>query len=440
MGRLLAAGLGLLLAGFVLAQTGQPPRTLPPEILNPPGQGQPSPIQPVSGTRPDTQIGKTPPRIALLPTAKLNDLQKQMLHSTQRATVWLTRMHTPNGRFVRGWLPDLNVELETDSYLRQAGAALALARAARFSGEAELNARATQCLLSLLDETTLDEQTGARFTPLPSAAVNRLGAAGLLVAAINELPDPKADLLARSEQLCVYIRKQAQPAGWLAFTDQVPDAVPGNHEAMQTYPGMALFGLQLSQRHKPAAWKGELLKKAVAFYHPWWRTNRTLEFLPWQVAAYTEAYLATRDPAFGNCVAEMADWLATLQYNKLDTPPQWYGGFMGCTDGKAIAAAPQVSTAAYAETLVHAVRVARQAGDSTRERTYVETLERSVQFLMTLQYTEAKCQHFAEGYRHKVVGGFHVAAQEGALRLDATHHALTALVATLDHVVIPSVR
>jgi hypothetical protein len=433
MGRIIAAGLCLLVVGLALAQTGQPPRTLPQDILNPPGgQIPPNPIQPVSGTRPDPALtGKTPARIALLPTAKLNDLQKQMLNSTQRATVWLTRMHGANGRFVPGWRPDLKTEMEGDSYLRQAGAALALARAARFSGEAELNARATQTLLSLLDETVVDEKSGARYTSLPSAAVNRLGAAGLLVAAINELPEPKADLLARSEQLCAYLRTQACPEGWLSFTDTPPEGPPGNSEALQTYPGQALYGLQLSQRHKPAPWKADLLKKAVAFYHPWWRTNRSPEFVPWQAAAYAEAYLATRDPAFGNCTLEMADWLTTLQYTKIDQrSQQWYGGFMGFAEGKSVEVAPQANAA----------RVARLAGDVTRERNYVETLDRAIQFLMTLQYTDSNAQHFADWYRPRVVGGFHASMQDGALRLDSTQHGLTALIATLDHVVIPGVR
>jgi hypothetical protein len=444
MGRIIAAGLCVLAVGFTLswalAQPGNPPRTLPPEITNPqPGQPQPGTIQPVSGTRPEPvgTVGKNPPRMSKLEPTRLNDLQKQMLLSTQRATVWLTRMHGANGRFVPGWLPDLNTQSEGDSYLRQVEAAFTLARAARFSGEAELNARATQALLSLLDETQVEEKSGARFTPLPSAAINRLGAAGLLVAAINELPDPKADLLVRSEQLCVYIRMQARPEGWLSFVDGTPAGVPGNTEEMQTYPGQALYGLQLSQRYKPAPWKDDILKRAVKFYHPWWQANRSLGFLPWQMAAYSEAFSATRDTAYSNCVLEMADWLTKMQYDQIDPRvPLWYGGFKGYAEGKVIEIAPQVNTASLAEALVEAARTAHALGDAGKERLYIQTLERSIQFLMTLQYTDASTQHFADWYRPRLVGGFHASHQDGTLRLEATQQALSALIQTLDHVVI----
>jgi hypothetical protein len=444
MGRSIAAGLGILAVAFTLswavAQTGTPPRTLPPEITNPgPGQAQPNPIQPVSGTKtePGAQANKTPPRITGLVPSKLNELQKQMLYSTQRATIWMARMHGANGRFVPGLIPALKLEMEEDSFLRQAAAAFALARAAQFSGEAELNARALQTILSLLDETDLDEKTGTRFTPLPSVALNRLGSAGLLVAAINELPEPRADLLTKSEQLCAYIRSQARPEGWLSFTDTPPEKAPGNCEEMQTYPGQALYGLQLSQRHRPATWKSDLLKKAVAFYHPWWRANKSLGFVPWQTAAYTEAYLRTRDKDFANCVLEMNDWLAGLQYSSIDQRnPQWYGGFKSYTEGRVVESAPTASAACYAESLVEASRVTRDLGDPARDKHYVETLQRGFQFLMTLQYSDANTQHFTESYRLLLVGGFHPSHLDGNLRIDHTQQGLTALIQALDHVVL----
>src|SRR5207248_9048974 len=102
------------------------------------------------------------------------------------------------------------------SSLGQAGAAFALARAARLTGEERYAACASRALLSLLDETVLDASGQARHTPLPSIVLNRLGAAALLVLAINELPAPAADLLEKSEQLCSFIRRQACPDGSLA--------------------------------------------------------------------------------------------------------------------------------------------------------------------------------------------------------------------------------
>ena len=55
-------------------------------------------------------------------------------------------------------------------------------------------------------------------------------------------------------------------------------------------------------------------------------------------------------------------------------------------------------------------------------------LERSLQFLATLQYTEAGTQHFAQWYRPRIVGAFHLSPTDGNLRIDHTAPAVTALV------------
>src|SRR5262249_25706762 len=128
------------------------------------------------------------------------------------------------GRFVDGWVTALNEKLEGDSFLRQAGAAFALARVARFTGEESYNALAKQAILYLLDATDVDAKDATmRYTPMPSLVLNRLGAAAWLVLAINELPAPTAEMLEKSEQLCNFIRHQARPDGSLSCRDAVDD-------------------------------------------------------------------------------------------------------------------------------------------------------------------------------------------------------------------------
>jgi hypothetical protein len=342
-------------------------------------------------------------------------------------------MNGVKGRFVYGYLPALKAEMEGDHYLRQAGAAFALARAARFTGEERYAARATQAVLTLLDDTAPDPgDPQVRYTTLPPAVVNRLGAAGLLVLVINELPAPQQDLLEKSEQLCNYIRRQAGADGSLRLSDQGvgPSDDP---EGVNHHPGEALYGLMLSQRHRPAAWKTDVVRKAVAYYHPWWRAHKNMAFVPWQTAAYAEAYLKTKDAAFARCVTEMNDWLCNLQYAQIDPRRLlWYGGFMTWSDGRAVESPPQVDSAAYAEGLAEACRVTRQLGDVGRHQRYGEALERCLQFLVTLQFTDANTQHFADWYRPRVVGAFHASHQDGNLRLDYTQHAVSALVQFLE--------
>src|SRR5262249_47767292 len=148
------------------------------------------------------------------------------------------------------------------------------------------------------------------------------------------LPSPADDLLRQSEQLCAYIRKQQQPDGSLRFGDKEPKRRSPS-EGINYYPGEALYGLMLSQRYRPAAWKTELVRKALKYYLPWWRDHKSMALVSWHTAAYAEAYLLTKDQAFADAINEMNDWLCGLQYLQLDREhPFWFGGFMSWADGR----------------------------------------------------------------------------------------------------------
>jgi hypothetical protein len=426
----LIAFLSLALAGFATWSLlrGQPPTGLRLEPIAPPARPAPPAAPP-----PSVAPAPTPAAVpaAGRDLAKLSPLQRQMYLSVLSGADWLHRANREDGRFVSGYLPAVNLVMEGDHYLRQAGAALALARAARFTADKNYTARATQAVLTLLSDTTNDpREPDVRYTALPSAVINRLAAAGLLVLAINELPAPQDDLLKQSEQLCNYIRKQQQPDGSLAYADGAEDP-----DGINSYPGAALYGLMHSQQYRPAAWKTDVVRKALAYYRPWWQAHKSMAFVPWQTAAYAEAFLLTKEQPFADCVHEMSDWLCGLQYERLDPRrPFWVGGFMSYADGKQVEAAPDIASAACAEALAEACRVARETGDLLHYRRYSEALERSLQFLTTLQYTEATTQHFADWYRQKLAGGFHASDKDGNLRIDYTQHAVCALIQYLTYV------
>jgi hypothetical protein len=412
---------------------GQDPTTPQPPATTP-GQAPASPIT-------------AAPATALIPAEKANPardltrltpLQQQMYFGAQRGADWLFRLNRTDGRFVYGYLPAVSAVMEGDHYLRQAGAAFALARAARFTNEERFVARATQAVLTLLGDTAPDaKDPQVRTTSLPQAVVNRLAAAGLLVLAINELPAPQEDLLKQSEQLCNYIRRMQRADGSLCYTDNLDDprTEAADPDGINLYPGVALYGLMRSQQHRPATWKTELVRKALGYYQPWWRSHKNMAFVPWQTAAFAEAFAQTKDQSFADYVNEMNDWICTLQYDRLDPRhPAWVGGFMNWQDGRAVEAAPQVSSAAFAEGLAEACRVARTAGDLPRFRRYSEALERCLQFVATLQFTDANTQHFAAWYRPRLLGGFHASDQDGNLRIDYTQHAVGAMVQYLTYV------
>jgi hypothetical protein len=364
--------------------------------------------------------------------SRLSPLQRQFYLSAQRGADWLYRANRPDGRFMAGYLPALQLVDEGDHYLRQVAATAALARAARFTGNERHLARARQAILTLLLDTAPDpKEPRIRSTTLPSAVVNRLAAAGLLLRAIHELPSPGNDLLDQGEQLAAFIFRQQQPDGSLSCDDRAAgtDPTPETADGATHYPGQALAGLMASQRHRPAPWKTEVVRKALAHYGPLWKAHPNLAPVPWYTAAYTEAFLLTKDKVFADAVLDMNDWLCGLQYTRLDPRhPQWVGGFMGFEAGKSVTSGPQVHSAVYAESLVEACRVARQLGDVPHHERYRTAARACLQFLTTLQFTEANTTHFADWYKPVVVGGFHATPQDGNLRLDYTQEAVSALV------------
>jgi hypothetical protein len=126
----------------------------------------------------------------------------------------------------------------------------------------------------------------------------------------------------------------------------------------------------------------------------------------------------------------MNDWLCEQQQERLDPRhADWLGGFAFAAGG------PDISSAGCAESLAEACRVAREAADLPRHRRYSGALELGLQFVMTLQYTDANTQHFTALYRQRMlVGGFHGSPQNGDLHLDSTQHAVCAMAQYLTYV------
>jgi hypothetical protein len=358
-----------------------------------------------------------------------------MYLSSQRAADWLYRMNGVKGRFLYGFEPTLRLPVEGDSFTRQVAATLALAHAGRFTGEERYAVRATQAILALLDETVLSsDDSQVRHTALPSSVMNRLGTAGLLVAAINALPSPQADLLDKSEQLCNYIRRQVREDGTLRCDDCEATA-SDSVEVISTYPPHALLGVVRSQKLRPAAWKLDVVRKAMAAYRPWWREHKNTAFVPTATAVCVEAYLLGKDALLADFAGEMNDWVCGLQYDQIEARRAlWFGGFVSCADGRKVESPPDISSAALAGSLAAAMRLARITGDVERHRRYTDTLERALQFLTTLQYTDANTQHFADWYRTRLVGAFHPSHTDGNLRIDYTEKALTAMLGYLEDV------
>jgi len=394
------------------------------------------PVVPASRVVP-ADIGNLKPRDG----GKLPESAQPIFYSAARGLEWLKLANKPDGRFVYGFQPSLRVQIDGDNFVSQAGAAFALARASRYFRDERGSAIARQAALALLMETTLETGKPIRYTDAPPGLVNRLAAHGLLVSAICEMQTPGNDLLEKADQLCNYLRQTQRSDGSLADPNSPPlqggagggrsDEIDGTHAAL------ALQGILRSHKQRPAEWKIEMARKARPFYHVLWTTTKSTSLACSLTPAHAEAYALTKDEAFADTVFAMNDWLVSLQYrDEFDADRKhWAGGFPRMKDGKSEANAPDIWSSLQAVSLAEACRVARLKGDLARLKNYERALIANCHFVMSLQYTPAKTQHFVEKYRPSILGAFHASHQDGNLRIDYTQHPLCAMVQYLDAVV-----
>jgi hypothetical protein len=413
---------------------GQTPRPLPADIKAP---AEPVGAQPVSGSSISPSKLASPPSRPRLPVVydrlrqieTLPELPRQMVVATMQGVEWLSRYNQPNGLFLYGYLPALNVPLEGENLLHQAQAAFALARAARFTGDDALAARATQSCLTLLSLTTVDA-SGARRPVQPSIVCNRLALAGTLAMAVYELPDPAADLLSKADELVAFIQRQQRDDGSLNASDDKSEA--NDAESVNQFSGPGAAALAMSQRVRPSPAKADALRRCVGFYRRWFREHPSPEMIPSFTAACAEGYQALKENAFAEFAMEMNDWLTSLQYVDAPDPrrPLWRGGFKSHAKGRLETTAPGIEAAYYARSFADACRLIRlmPSPDLQRHDRYRAALTRSLQFMTTLQFTEANAQHLSAGYRAMVVGGFHPTHQDGNLRIDQGAAAVSAFV------------
>ena len=401
---------------------GQLPAPTPPQESVKPAVYKPAPGTPTAGV---VKASAAAPR----DLSTMSEQSRKLYLSARSGAEWLLRAENAvSGRFLPGWLPALNIVLEHDDYLHQAGATYALAKAARYFGDERYLMKARQAILSLLAETTVDPaEPGCRYTSLPPISVNRLAAAGMLLLVIHELQSPDEELLKQGEELCQYIRKQQQSDGTFRLSDSGIDVV-AESEAARTYPAMAIYGLMVSQRNRPAPWKLEAAARAFKPYRDQWKLRPSLSGAAWLTLAFSECYLQTKNEACAQFVFEMSDWVCALQYGPDARSQKWTGGFMSHAGGKPVSTAPSVESAVNLEALALACLVTRHVPDAQRFSKYREAVNSGAHFLTSLQFNGDNTTHFSPAYRTALLGGYHATHADGNLRIDYNHHAVVAVI------------
>jgi hypothetical protein len=373
------------------------------------------PLKPASYVPPATGAAVQAP--AHLDLAKLTPDVRAVYLAAQRAAEWLSRSHLPTGRFAPGIRPDVNLPFDDSGFVNQALAAAALGESAKFFRDERMAARARQAVLLLLSDTGADPaDPQARCCTLPPAVADPLAAAGMMLLAIHSLPQPEGTLLDQGEQLARYIARRQQPDGSLSV------GVEG---------GIAAYALMRSQALRPAPWKTEVIRRAMGPARSAWATGQFPTLAAWQAATHAEAFLQSkdrqRDAAYAGFAFELCDWLAGQQYAS-GVPLHWAGGFPTFTDGKPVPTAPRADSVLYLLGLLEGKRATRQAPDVDRHARYSGCMQRGLVFAVSLQYTDANCQHFAAAFRPAVVGSLHGSHLDGSARSEDTAAAVLVMV------------
>jgi hypothetical protein len=344
---------------------------------------------------------------------------------------WLARMSQSNGRFQVGLRPALRQPMEGDHDLHQAKAALALAQAARFTGNERQAAIAGQAILALLALTKLDADTNLRTPIAPSHTCNRVGFAAVLALAIFELPGADARLVAEAERLVEFIHRNLKTDGSVHYIDSLTDsALKIDPEGGNEHPGFALQAVAASNAVKPAAWKSEALKKAVDHYRAEFRARPHPMLAATLVPAFADHHLQSKSQEAAAAVFEMNDYLLSLQYPAGDPRhPLRAGGFKL---SPTLESEPGFECGWHLQSLAAGYRVLRVTPDLARAERHRQAIADAVGFLSGLQYTEANTRHFENNYRAgSLIGGFHLTPTDGNLRVDATAAAAIGLLKCL---------
>jgi hypothetical protein len=442
---LFASGVLILLVVVVSAQpplappAPMPPAALPiPPVVPPAAPGEPiPPAAPMAGVPmpaipappmvpTETPLSKFEPLSAFPPVAQY------AVGGVLRGSQWMAKQHQPHGRFMSGYNPALRQAMPGEHDLKQAHAALAMAQAAKFSGDRTQAVIASQTILALLAGTKVDANDPTCRVPVQVSFVcNRVGFAAILAMAVYELPNADNKLIDEAERLCEFLRRQCRTDGSVHYTDGPADA-PAQIDASgaNEFPGLALQALAMSNRVHPAEWKKEAVKKGVAYYAAIFRTKPNPMLAATLTPAACELYLQTKLPEAAAAAFELNDWLSTLQIGATDRrTPQWAGGFRSVVNGQATDAPPGAAeTGFYVQSLACAYQLTRLTADLPRERKYRGAVTDAAQFLCSLQFAEANTRHFEDNFRASMlIGGFHLSPNDGNLPIESTACAVTGL-------------
>ncbi len=334
-----------------------------------------------------------------------------------RIAEYMVYRQRSTGLFSYQFEPGADRFSDEDNVVRQAGATMALAVHAQWSGRSASLAAADAAVANHLQGiSALPSASGASFIATGDGK-NKLGVTAMLALALAQHPDAARFETTRQRLLAGMLTLQ-RPSGM--FMTAFPPAI--DVRGQDYFPGEALLALADEYDRRPSPAILEAFDRAIDFYRDYFDASRSAAFVSWQVQAFALMAKHTKRKDYNDYVFALTDHLAAKQLTSANCAwPELHGAIAGPGSSQAGA-----STASYLEAFTDALVLASTIGDAERVRRYEGLVRDAARFVIQLQVRPEEAYFIRSP--QDAVGGIRAAPALNKLRIDHCQHALVALI------------
>jgi len=337
--------------------------------------------------------------------------RSDLVKSVDSAFEWYMKNQLKNGRYMYTFFPSKDLEPDDDWALRNLNGLFVLAEIAKDRKDERMIASVKKAIE--LFRSGLKLENGYKYLDWKEhRAVSSIAGTAFLLGAMTELYEPsyKEDMKLMADAII-----SLQEENGKLKTDFYR---PLRDIDQMYYPGETLLVLIRYYKHSKYEPALKTVEKAFPYYREFWnkKENQDGPFVPWQIRAYQETYMVTKDKKHAEFVFTLMDWMLK-KYTPLgrDAVP----GRQGALDTQF------ASTAVYSEGLSQAYALALELKDENRIKYYGKILKGTLGYLIGLQFKPEDTYWIKRP--EKVIGATALRPDINELRLDATYHAISAI-------------
>ena len=165
--------------------------------------------------------------------------------------------------------------------------------------------------------------------------------------------------------------------------------------------------------------------KGFDYYWPKLKEDFMPQYAPWHIQAYSSFYSSTHDKKYSEYVLWLADGLIdTMLAHDPEALPDEVGRFYN-PEYPTWGPPHSASTGVYLEGLTYAYAIAKERGDTIREKKYLRSILSATRSLLLVQWTPENAYFLASPQR--AVGSFKISITDNRIRIDQIGHSANAL-------------